>query len=113
MTTEQLPTRVTIQDQRMTFRTVYMDESPKSPLSSVVLYFNNQEGTKLAPKLYEVLLIYPTEAKMKKEAAKLFGPPNTEDGEWIWEKGGHKYMAWTYQKKLIVVKVIDGCEWDE
>lgn len=94
------------------FRLVYLEEEPHGDLLNHVYYFDIESNQE--PRLYEVIMEFRSESLRDAYAAKLLGPTNTTDGEWRWtDAQGGSYMGWTYKQKLIVVKVIPGCEWDE
>lgn len=94
------------------FRTVYIEKvEDNADIDLVVYYFANIEGRADQP-LYEVIIQYTSESRRDEVAEKLFGAPNTDDGEWTWTEDGADYRAWTFQKKLVVVKIVPGCEWD-
>lgn len=93
------------------FRHVYMETKPHEDMESVVYYFNIEDG--LAPRLYEVIMQFHSE-ELRDEFSTKLGPTNTPDGEWEWiDDDGILFKAWTFQSKLIIAKVIPGCEWDE
>lgn len=93
------------------FRHLYMEENPHENISAVIYYFDIEDG--MNPRLYEVIMQFQDE-QLRDEFAEKLGPPNTPEGEWEWyDKEGILFKAWTFQSKLIVAKVIPGCEWDE
>lgn len=95
------------------FRNVYLENTPSAEeLERVVYYFAVSDGRTNHP-LYEVIMDFKDPVVRDRYADDLFGDPNTQDGEWRWTEDGVSYRAWTFESKLIVVKVIPGCEWDE
>ena len=92
------------------FRTVYLEEINKDGLNSVVYYFDNDGEMPL----YEMILIYESEAKRDAVAAKLLGKPNFESKEWkIKTNKSYPLRAWAFQSKLVIVGVIKGTEWED
>lgn len=104
--------RLAIAHQR-DFREVYIENNPTDPrVENIIYYFAVIEGRGDRP-LYEVIVNFKSEAERDNYASSAYGHPNLENGEWKWEIDGSTYKAWKFQNKLIVVKVVPGCEWDE
>lgn len=94
------------------FREVYHEQEPtESGVSDIIYYFAVIEGRGDRP-LYEIIINFDSEKLRNDFADDHLGEPNTEDGEWEWTLNDEQYRAWTFQSKLIIVKVVPGCEWD-
>ncbi|KAB2816188.1 hypothetical protein [Phaeocystidibacter marisrubri] len=97
------------------FREVYQESNHKLSsfgVDNIIFYFAVIEGRGDRP-LYEVIVDFTSEEARDNYAHDHLGEPNTENGEWDFTTEGAHYRAWKFQKKLVVVKVIPGCEWDE
>ncbi len=93
------------------FRQVYMEHNPHPDIPFIVYYFDIEEGRE--PLLYETITGFNSEQERDVFATKTLGAPNTPEGEWEWTTEEGLFKAWTFKERLVVVKVIPGCEWDE
>ncbi|RMG58246.1 MAG: hypothetical protein D6722_23810 [Bacteroidetes bacterium] len=92
------------------FRIIYTEEIGREGIQSVAYYFDSD-----APRiLYELVILYQDAASRDAAAARLLGPPNHEEDEWMLDsQDGYRINAWTYQNKLILAGKIAGTEWEE
>ncbi len=107
--------RAVLQEQLISFRYSYDEPALAQDLAAVTYYFD-AEG---AEPLYELVLEYTTEAARDADALAVFGAPNVEmpspqDREWRFNGGeGFDVVAWTFDRKLVVVAVLPGTEYAE
>lgn len=97
------------------FREVYQESFhnlASENVDNIIYYFAVIEGRSDRP-LYEVIVDFTSEEARDQYAEGHLGKPTTEEGEWVFTIDGARYRAWKFQKKLVVVKVVPGCEWDE
>ncbi len=91
------------------FRAVYMQELSDQEIESVVYYFD-EDGNK---PMYEMILNYKSESARDRAAVKLFGLPNTESDEWEFTEYDPVIQAWKFKKKLVIIALIPGTEWNK
>lgn len=91
------------------FRTVFLSNLNHSDIESVVFYFDNDKEKPL----YEIIINYKSEVLRDTDTQKLLGAPNHKEKEWKLKSGkDYPIHAWTFQKKLVLVAVLPGTEWD-
>jgi hypothetical protein len=91
------------------FRTIYTSNLSDKSIETIVFYFDNDADQPL----YEIIIDYKTEELRDKDAKKLLGAPNHKQKEWKLKSGkDYPIHAWTFQKKLIIVAVLPGTEWE-
>jgi hypothetical protein len=92
------------------FRVAIIEEIEHPEISNYVYYFDTDDDKPL----YEIIVIYKTEAQRDAVAEKLFGEPNFEGGEWRFKRPkSFNVMAWKYKTKLIIVALLPKTEWAE
>ena len=93
-----------------TFRFTYIETMDDPQVSAVGYYFDADPPQRL----YELIVIYRSEALRDAEAYGLFGDPNHEEKEWrVTREKGFNVWSWPFRTKLIVVGMIPGTEWSE
>jgi hypothetical protein len=97
-------------DDGMSFRKVFFEQQNDGLVEFLGYYFDTEGESPL----YEVIIGYKEEASVGAESVKLLGEPNYKEKEWKFEVNkSFDILAWTYEKKLIIVALIPDTEWYE
>ncbi|MGD1846624.1 MAG: hypothetical protein ACFB10_14650 [Salibacteraceae bacterium] len=92
------------------FRWTYLEEVDDPQVEAIGYYFDEDPPQRL----YELIVIYYSEALRDEEASTLFGVPNFDEKEWrVSRDKGFNVWSWPFKTKLIVVGMIPGTEWSE
>ena len=92
------------------FRIESTDAKAGPDFKQVTFYFDAENNKPL----YEMIIEYHDESKLKAYCNSKLKTPNDEDGKWRWTtKEGYVFKAWTFGKKLVFALALPNTEWDE
>lgn len=92
------------------FRIECTDTKISSEFKNVTFYFDAENNKPL----YEMIVEYKDENKMKAFIQSKLKAPNDDGDKWKWTTNeGYIFKAWTFGKKLVFALVLPNTEWDE
>lgn len=96
-----------VSDPDYNFRKVYLEEVNSKGLTDVTYYFDNEGDLPL----YEMIVVYDSEAARDRDAEKLLGDPNYKGKDWkIDMNGEYPLYAWKFKNKLVYAVPLKGSE---
>ena len=98
-----------VSDPDYNFRKVYLEKVNSKGITNVTYYFDNQGNLPL----YEMIVVYDSEAARDRDAEKLLGEANYKGKDWkIDMNGGYPLHAWKFKNKLVYAVPLKGSEWE-
>jgi hypothetical protein len=92
------------------FRIVVTQKAPAPGLAEVTWYFDTDQP---GQPLYEGIFDYGQDEARHRERVAALGPPNTAEGEWLYETSmGYPVKVWSFATKIVTAARIAGTEWD-